>query len=230
VDFFAVGDEAKGFIAIGQVATGFIAIGQAATGFIAIGQLARGVFTLGQLGFGFIGWGQAGVGLWHAVGMLGIGGRGFGGVLPLVPGIGRPRVTPTAMTLTQVQAGGEPGWVALDVYLEPTDGSLALVAGGARLPMKIHRAILKATQRLVQTKGTAEQAGRMLSVFAWVVRYDDVLVCERIMHVPPRPYEEPGFKVRASFQLTGLVGLGVAWWLIVGNDLLPFLVTLFSEL
>ncbi|MBD4217971.1 hypothetical protein GUH35_19520, partial [Xanthomonas citri pv. citri] len=81
--------------AIGQQATGFIAIGQMATGVIAIGQLARGVIAIGQLGIGFIGWGQGGVGIFHAAGMLGIGGRrGIGGVVQLVPSLGRPRVPP----------------------------------------------------------------------------------------------------------------------------------------
>ena len=92
--FFDVGGQAVGVIAIGQQATGFFALGQFATGVIAIGQVARGGIAIGQVAFGLVGWGQLGAGIFHAVGMIGIGGRGFGPVLRLVPSIGRPRILP----------------------------------------------------------------------------------------------------------------------------------------
>ncbi len=62
-----------------------IALGQSALGVIAIGQLARGVVAIGQVAVGVIAVGQGAVGVVHAVAMLGVGGRGLGGVLRVAP-------------------------------------------------------------------------------------------------------------------------------------------------
>lgn len=210
--FFDAGSEARGFIAVGQVATGFIAIGQMATGVIAIGQLARGVIAIGQLGIGFIGWGQGGVGIFHAAGMLGVGGRrGIGGVVQLVPTIGRPRLPPQATTLPMVSAGA-PGWVELDLARDPL--GLGLYEGGQRTPIKLDRRVLAGAQRI-----TAEGAVR---VWAFTKRAGPTLVCERIVHVPPRPYQKKSFLPLAIVQVLLLFVLGAVYWPAVGNDLVDF--------
>src|SRR5215216_647459 len=89
-----VGQQATGFIAIGQEATGFFALGQIATGVIAIGQVARGFFVIGQVGFGLTSVGMGSAGLIFSVGMLGVGGRGLGLIVPLVPRLRDPRELP----------------------------------------------------------------------------------------------------------------------------------------
>lgn len=105
---FAFGQFAVGIVAFGQVSLGVIAVGQVARGVVAVGQAAMGVFTVGQLA----------VGLWHATGMIGVGGRsGFGLVLHLLPGIQRepsPEL-PTATTFEALHEGaasGSEGWLA----------------------------------------------------------------------------------------------------------------------
>lgn len=209
---FDAGAEAHGFIAVGQIATGFIAIGQMATGVIAIGQLARGVIAIGQLGFGFIGWGQAGVGLFHAVGMVGIGGRrGIGGVVQLVPTLGRPRVPPEATSLPAVSAGAQ-GWVPLDLARDQL--GLGLYDRGQRLPIKLDRRVLVGAQRI-----TADGAAR---VWVFMKRVGPTLVAQRIVHVPPRPYQKKGFLPLAIVQVLFLFGLGAAYWPAAGNDLVDF--------
>lgn len=210
MDFIAVGEQARGFIAIGQHATGVFAFGQVATGFVAVGQLARGCFCLGQAAIGFIGWGQLGLGVFHAVGMLGAGGRGKGIVLPLTPSLGRKRIPPATITLDRVYAG-EPGWLSLDLFYD--EHGVGFGSNGQRLPIKLHRKIVRAAGALVAH-------GRPVSVYAYVTRVGNVLVCERIVHVPPRPYEEPGFVARALVQFFGLLIMACVWWVAVGYELL----------
>jgi hypothetical protein len=210
--FFDAGDQAEGFIAVGQVATGFIAIGQMATGVIAIGQMARGVIAIGQLGIGFIGWGQAGVGIFHAAGMLGVGGRrGIGGILQLVPTIGRPRVPPEASHVHMVNQG-KPGWLMLDLQRDQL--GLGLYEGGLRTPIKIDRRALAGGMKI-----TADGPVR---VWAFTKRAGSVLVCERIAHVPPRPYQKKSFLPIAAAQVVLMFVLGAVYWPAAGNDLVHF--------
>jgi hypothetical protein len=215
MEFISVGQQAVGFIAIGQEARGFIAVGQVATGVIAIGQMARGVFTLGQLAFGFIGWGQVGFGILHAVGMVGAGGRGFGLVLRLVPGVGRARVPPETTDLGRALAG-EGGWIAADLFYD--QHGLGLANGGQRLPVKFDRRLQSGANGLTVHGGQP--------VFAFLQRFGPINVVERIVHTPPRPYETPGFYLMGAFQFAGLVALATAWWALVGNDVMAILAEL----
>jgi hypothetical protein len=213
---FDSGQRAIGFIALGQEATGVIAIGQAATGIIAIGQVARGVFAVGQGAFGLVGWGQAGAGVFHAAGMIGVGGRrGIGAVLPLVPSLGRPRVMPEATVLAAIEAGQE-GWIDADLTQQMTLG-----VNGAPLPIKMDRRLQKRAQEI-----TAEGPRR---VRAYVRRISGVLVCERIAHEPPRPYEKKGFWTLSAFQVAGLFVLGALYAGIVGHDLVIGLGKVFDD-
>jgi hypothetical protein len=203
--FFDTGQHAVGVIAIGQEATGFFALGQMATGVIAIGQVARGCIAIGQGAIGLIGWGQAGVGVFHAVGMIGIGGRGFGGVLRLIPSIGRPHVLPRTTTLAAVQ-GGEGGWIEADLAPD-----LGLYQAGTRLPVKLDRRLQTGARSI-----TAEGA---LRVLGYVTPIGSQLVCERVAYEPPRPFQKKSFWVLAAFQTLALVCLATAWVGFVGQDL-----------
>jgi hypothetical protein len=212
MELVSVGQHARGIIAIGQHATGVFAFGQIATGVIAIGQVARGCFTLGQVALGFIGWGQVGFGVLHAVGMVGAGGRGFGIVLRLVPGLGKKRVLPETSPPEAVYAG-HPGWLELDLS---SDGqNFGFAKQGQYWPIKLDHRL------------NAEAAGLTLQgpvpVVAYVRKLGQTLVCERVVYEPPRPYEKPGWYTLAAFQLLGLVVLACAWWLGVGNELIGIL-------
>jgi hypothetical protein len=210
--FFDVGQHASGFIAIGQEATGFFALGQVATGVIAVGQLARGGFVVGQLAFGLVGWGQCGIGVYHAAGMVGVGGRrGIGLVVPLVPSIGRPRVLPPATPLEAVDAG-DGGWVEVEVG---RDGEgIGLFRSAQRLPIKIDRRLQKRALEI-----TADGPRRVL---AYTRRIGPVLVCDRIAHEPPRPYQKKGFAAIAAVQIVALLVLGVVYAAVVGDTLATF--------
>jgi len=208
MDFISVGQHAQGFIAIGQEAKGVFALGQMATGVVAVGQVAKGCFTLGQVAFGFIGWGQVGFGMLHAVGMFGVGGRGLGLVIPLVPGVGRARVAPETVDIGTALRGGE-GWIAADLF---TDGhGLGLSDGAQRLPVKFDRRLQHAAEVLT-VHGTKR-------VWAFLRTVRGVVVCERIQHAPPRPYERPGFYLIAAAQFVGLVIMAAVWWKLVGVEL-----------
>src|SRR5688572_4318540 len=209
MDFISVGQEARGFIAIGQHATGVFAFGQVATGVVAVGQLARGVFCLGQAALGFIGWGQLGLGVLHAVGMVGAGGRGFGLVVRLVPSLGKKRIPPQTTTLDHIYAGA-PGWVELDLFY---DGhGIGFGNQGQRLPIKLDRKLIGDANRLT-THGPVH-------VWAYLKRVGQVVVCERIVHQPPRPYESKSWFTLGAFQFVGLLVLCCVWWLGVGNELI----------
>jgi hypothetical protein len=208
MQFVSVSGRAEGFIAIGQEATGVIAIGQQATGVIAIGQIACGCFCLGQAAVGFVGWGQAGVGIFHAVGMVGVGGRGFGLVIRLVPGVGRKRVVPEVIDVGSALHGSR-GWVEVDLFF---DGhGLGLASQGQRLPVKFDR-------RLQGGAKTLTVHGPQ-TVWAYLAPQAGVVVCERIQHAPPRPFERPSFFVRAALQFAALVALATLWWMFIGPDM-----------
>jgi hypothetical protein len=213
MNFFDAGDHATGFIAVGQHATGFFAFGQMATGVIAIGQVARGGIAIGQLAVGLVGWGQAGVGIFYAAGMVGIGGRkGLGIVLPIIPSIGRPRVLPEATPYPAIEAGGS-GW--LDVDLAHQGGVLGLYQNGQRLPIKLDRRLPRRAHEI-----TAEGPRR---VRAYTTRVGAVIVCDRIAHEPPRPYQKKSFKVIASAQLAALFVMGIVYAAAAGHDVAVFL-------
>jgi hypothetical protein len=210
--FFDAGDQAVGFIAVGQQATGFFALGQLSTGVIAIGQVARGGIAIGQAAIGLVGWGQVGGGIFHAAGMLGIGGRkGLGFVLPIIPSIGRPRVLPEATPYPAVEAGTQ-GWIEVDLARDAY--GLGLYLQGQRLPVKLDRRL--------QTKGQEITAEGPRRVRAFTTRVGSVLVCDRIAHEPPRPYQKKSFTVIASLQLAALFVCGLVWAGVVGHDLAVF--------
>jgi len=206
---FDAGQHATGFIAVGQEATGFFALGQIATGVIAIGQVARGGIAIGQVAFGLVGWGQGGLGVFHAVGMLGAGGRGLGVVVRLVPSLGRPREMPPVTPLAAVAAGHD-GW--LDAELAP---DLALSQAGARLPVKLDRRL--------QTRARALAAAGPHRVLAHTRRIGPTLVCDRLAYEPPRPWHKPSFRIIAALQLAGLLVLGTAYAAVVGYPLITAL-------
>jgi hypothetical protein len=171
---------------------------------IAIGQLARGGIAIGQLAFGLVGWGQLGGGVFHAVGMLGVGGRGFGPVLRLIPSVGRPCELPRSTSLAAVESG-EGGWV--EAQLTP---DLHLAAPGASAPIKLDRRLQTGARRIT-TQGSQH-------VLAYVRPIGPTLVCERITYEPPRPYQQKSFWTLAAFQLAGLLVLATAWAGVVGHD------------
>jgi hypothetical protein len=185
-------------------ATGILAIGQAA-----IGQLARGGFAVGQLAFGLVGWGQCSGGIFQAAGMVGVGGRrGLGGILPLVPTLGRPRILPEATPFAAIAAGGD-GWI--EVQLAEDALGLGLYQGGQRLPIKLDRR-LQARVRIIIAEGSRR-------VLAHTRHVGPLLVCERIAREPLRPHEKKGFWGIAAVQVTALLVLGVVYAGAVGHDL-----------
>jgi hypothetical protein len=107
IQWVSVGQEARGVIAIGQVATGVFALGQMATGVIAIGQVARGFVAIGQGAVGVVAVGMGSVGLIYSVGMIGVGGRGLGLIVPLVPSFGPRLAVPPTVPAQRLLARAE---------------------------------------------------------------------------------------------------------------------------
>lgn len=201
VRFFDVGDQAEGVIALGQFATGVIAIGQVATGVIAIGQVARGVLAVGQGAVGIFAFGQGSLGAYYAVGMIGLGGRGFGIVLPLIPSLGARFDEPDTAPLASYGSGEQAeGWAR--ARLVPTEEGVAVATEGGRI----------SEARLdIALKGTAEAAVNT-DVLVYVRRGEDGLVVDKIRKLPASRLRQPMWWFLWSLQLLGLVVLcGAAW-------------------
>lgn len=133
--FIAVGNPAEGFIAVGQEAVGIVAIGQFATGVIALGQVARGLFAVGQVAVGLFTLGQLALGLHVCVAMVGAGGRGLGGVIPLVPVPPRRKKVPPIGTLNDVATNGS-GWVEATLQRHGDTGIVAVV-DDRQVPLRV---------------------------------------------------------------------------------------------
>ena len=86
------------------------------------------------------------------------------------------------------------------------------------MPIKLDRKLIGDTGRL-----TAHGA---VHVWAFLKRVGQVVVCERIVHMPPRPYEQKSWFTLGAFQFVGLFILCCVWWIGAGNELL----VLFREL
>jgi hypothetical protein len=59
-------------------------------------------------------------------------------------------------------------------------------------------------------------------VLAYTRRVGPLLVCDRIAHEPPRPYQKKGFAAVAAAQITALFVLGVVYAVAVGAPLAAF--------
>lgn len=196
---------------------GFIAIGQLAWGFIAIGQMARGVFVLGQLAVGVAGvgqcicciWGvgQVGMGVAWFSGMVGVGGRGFGIVGRLVPGLDPPRLAPPAVSYGEAVAVGG-GHVRVQVVQDAYGPALA--EGGMVLPVKLSPSVAGALQ---------QNSARVPEVFAHLRREGELVVCDGLVEVPGLR-SSIGSPEALAARLVGLVFLATIWWFVFATAVL----------
>lgn len=199
---------------------GILAIGQEAWGFIAIGQMARGVFVLGQLAVGVAGagqccaciWGvgQVGFGVGWFTAMVGLGGRGYGGVLRLIPGLDPPRQAPPEVPLDQVVAGATTGYVKLDVLA--TEAGPVLAQAGRPLPIKLTRSVAAA----LATHGPAG----IREVFARVRRHGPVVLCDQLVEVPGSR-STTGSKGLLFLRIATQMALATVWWALFVELVLP---------
>ena len=211
---FDAGQEAHGFIAVGQIATGVIAVGQLATGVVAIGQVARGVVAIGQGAIGIFTLGMGSAGLCFAVGMVGVGGLGAGLVLPLIPSLGMRYALPKTTTLDAIEARG---WVAGGV-VAASDGGLRFVdSAGHTLDVRVDAPLRRAAR--------AHAEGPDSAALLHVRRDERGPIVDRLMRIPVARWRRPGMWVAWALQLTGLVTLATAWWLLVGRALISFILT-----
>jgi len=216
-----VGQHATGFIAIGQEATGFFALGQVATGVIAIGQVARGFFVIGQVGFGLTSVGMGSAGLIFSVGMAGVGGRGIGFMLPLVPRLRDPRELPETVDYERLRGGQvTEGW--LDVTIEPDpDQSVVFQADGRQLPMKLDARLRRSLHSVAL--GTPN---KRMYVFARVL-YASVVV-ERAMEVPESRIKSSRWWGIWALQVALLFLTTIAFWYVCARPVFEGLNQVFS--
>lgn len=189
-----------GLIAVGQEAWGVVAIGQMARGFLVLGQLAIGIAGVGQCCACIWGVGQVGMGVAWFGAMVGVGGRGFGGVIRLVPGLDPPRLAPPEVPLDEVLAGSNSGHVKLDVVQSPAGPTFA--RDGRALPIKMTPEVAGALSL---------NAAQLPQVFGRLRRHGPVVLCDQLVEVP-------GLRGTSSnkgllvVRLLALVAIATAWW------------------
>jgi hypothetical protein len=207
--FFDVGGEATGVIAVGQFATGFVAVGQVATGVIAVGQVARGFVAIGQGAIGLVAVGMGAVGVFYAIGILGIGGRGLGLVLPVVPRLFDMRELPSTVTVASLQSDpAGSGWLESGLQAG-ADGTWVAQADGCRLPVKLDSRVRAAVLGLA--------AGpRRPRTLLHVSRRADAWVVDRIMALPEARFKEGKWWGIWATQLCVLIAVVVLFWLVAG--------------
>ncbi|MCB9678126.1 MAG: hypothetical protein H6737_23700 [Alphaproteobacteria bacterium] len=200
-----VGQEATGFIAIGQLAVGVFALGQMASGFVAVGQVATGVFTFGQGAVGLVSVGMGGVGIYWTGAMLGIGGRGFGGVIPLAPSLGPRLKLPST---TDWRSAADDTWVSARVT---GDGPTGLdLPEGVRVRARLRRSL------------KAEPPGEVL---VHVVDGASGLEVDRVVRIPRRRITQPRWWGIWVVQMALFTLLAGAW---AGGVIAPWLYTLWT--
>lgn len=202
MQFFSVGQQAEGFIAIGQEATGVIAIGQMATGVIAIGQLARGVVAVGMLSVGLFSVGMLSLGVVRCVAMIGAGGRGVGGVLPLCPKLPVSGALPEQSPREDLELGRRAGWIAAAVEGGPQ--GMSLVVGGQPLRAKLGANMLQAASQAMRAS---------VGVLAYVAPSGQGVEVTRLMRNPGASWRNPSFLGMSALQLGGLaIASAVYFW------------------
>jgi hypothetical protein len=216
-----VGQHATGFIAIGQEATGFFALGQIATGVIAIGQVARGFFVIGQVGFGLTSIGMGSAGLIYSVGMLGVGGRGLGLIVPLVPRLKDPRQLPPTVSFEELASGQvADGW--LDVTIEPDpDQSVAFHADGRTLPIKVDA-------RLRRPLHAAALGTPHKRVYAFARATVTAIVVDRVMQVPESRIKNSRWWAIWAGQIALLFITTIVFWYLCARPVFEGLSQVFS--
>jgi hypothetical protein len=204
-----IGQEARGVFAFGQFATGVFAFGQVAYGFVAVGQVAFGAIAIGQLAVGGVTVGMASFGLFWAGGMVGVGGRGMGFVLPLLPTLGPPRRPPQVEPYGELKAAQREGWVMIDI--EPRDnGRVAIYEGDDRLRD------LRLDARVVRAARDAAPA----TVHAHIRRSVSGPVVDEFQHLELSRLAQPRWWFVWAAQLAGLLVLAAVVWLVVAEPLL----------
>ncbi|MBX3125825.1 MAG: hypothetical protein KF718_03885 [Polyangiaceae bacterium] len=212
-----VGDNAFGFIAIGQFATGFFALGQIATGVIAIGQVARGFFVIGQVGFGLLSLGMASGGLVYSIGMVGVGGRGLGLIIPMLPRLRELRQLPPQTPFERIARGdAEDGWVEA-VVREGQGRQFRLEIPGARTTVKIDAHLRHELSKL---------DGRR--VLTRIRRSDGALVARQMMPLPPARIGQSRWWVIWAAQLSLLAIVTLVFWFVVARPVLSAMVRLLT--
>ncbi len=203
--FFDIGQEANGFIAVGQIATGVFAFGQVATGVVAVGQGARGVIAVGQGAIGVVAVGMGAVGLIHSVAMLGIGGRGLGGVLPLTPSLGVPYQLP------RLGVSERGGWARATLRRDE-DGRARLQASGLR-EVRL--------QARLRAAADAQLATGEPEVFARLVPDGESMTAVELLQVPRSRLGSPRWWVIWALQSLGMVAVAALIWVVCLLPLLP---------
>lgn len=210
--FFDAGEQAEGIFAFGQFATGVVAVGQVATGVIAIGQVARGVVAIGQGAVGIIAIGQGSLGALYAVGMLGIGGRGLGIVLPVMPSLGPQRELPPLQPLARLSSGErDEGWAR--IRLGSTErGPVITTVGGQPLEARIDVRLRAAVE--------SHPGGELLGFFRST---PNGLVLHKLANLPEPRWRSPRWWMIWTLQMLLLTVLCGAVWALALWPVMEFL-------
>jgi len=230
MDLFSMDPDRPGVFAVGQIAYGVFALGQMATGVIAIGQVARGVIAIGQGAVGFIAIGQGAIGIFYTGGMMAVGGRGFGGVLKVLPEIEvqkheRPKLPPLS-DLAELERADR-GWLLVQVE----DGTL--LVDGEAAPLELSKEAREQVKAAVEnghnyacvTVDVEERVtGEQGAAYRKAVDRERILSGKRLsswFEGQPRVHlKGPMTGIGGLFvRFLGFLALCAAWWFLAGADI-----------
>ena len=229
---FSTDPNEPGVFAVGQEAFGVFALGQLACGVVAVGQVARGVIAVGQVAVGVVALGQASLGILWAGGMIGVGGRGFGIVLKLLPKVVverflRPVLPPLSSLETLANTEAERAWVLAQVEAGPrltVDGKPLALERRAGVDEQLRAAVEAGHTHACITVDAEERVRPQEGGYREAAPHEQVLVAARLKswrEAPPKVHlEGPLTGIGGLFlRLVGMSGLAVAWWLVVGTSI-----------
>ncbi len=182
--------------ALGQVAVGFVAVGQGAVGVIAVGQGAVGLISIGM----------GSVGIYWTGAMIGIGGSGFGGVIPLSPSLGRGVTQPPTVSWDEAREGD---WVATRIGVNTT--TRLQLPDGVRVNARLRKALIAEPEGAVQVQLGETEAG---------------LQVDRVMRIPKPRWLKPNWYGIWAGQFAALVLLCTAY---MGLAIFPWLLALWQS-
>lgn len=232
MDWFSFDPNRPGVFAVGQESQGVFALGQSALGVVAVGQLARGVIAVGQGAVGIVAVGQGAVGVAYCVAMLGVGARGWGGVVRLVPDRAKADVVapPEETALDALRLAGEgDGWVKVTLVrgdggpeVHSSDGKLEL-ADRAALGAMIRRHLASHRSRPAYVRVAASR-----ELEADAPGYRDAPPVRTELRVTAlHGWQPPALLSRVTGNLgvagvllraVGLAAVATVWWWAAGAD------------
>ena len=138
--------------------------------------------------------------------MIGIFGRGW--PLPLVPKLPVPRQLPATTDMSQLRMGYGDGWIEAELKLGLGGAPVLSIAGAPIDRLKLAAPLVPVARAEIERYFVPE-------VIAHVRSVGEVLVCDRLLHVPLPITQKRNFKALTLVRMILLVVVALGVWLAI---------------